>query len=218
MLKFLRQKTSLLTTLVLLTLAGQLNAHPHVWIDLRTKPVINDRGELLGLEQAWRFDPFYSLVLIEELEKGGAAEELEERYDQLAWEIVKNLNSVNFFTQGKAELMASQWAEVTESTLLKVGARIELRFFLPLVEPLLVKEATFSYQVYDPSYYIEMLHAKEGGLDRTGLKPTCELSLEVATPSPDLIQQALALDKTQVADDPQLGKYFAERVNLDCLE
>lgn len=208
----------LLVALTLLAITTQVNAHPHVWIDLRIKPVMNEQGELLGLEQAWRFDPFYSLVLIEELEKGGSATKLDERYDQLAWEIVKNLNQVSFFTQGRALQTPSQWDQVTESTLLKVGQRLELRFYLPLAKPLSLKTSTFSYQIYDPSYYIEMLHATELGLDKTALNPACQLQLEAASPSSSLIEQALALDKTATAEDPELGKYFAERVTLDCLE
>jgi len=211
-------KFFLLITFSFLVIATPAEAHPHVWIDLRIKPVMNEQGALLGLEQAWRFDPFYSLVLIEELEKGGATAELEERYDQLTWEIVKNLNRVNFFTQGQTLLSPSKWAEVTEATLLKVGRRLELRFYLPLAQPQMLGDTRFSYQIYDPTYYIEMLHATESGLDKTALKEGCQLHLESPSPSPDLIEKAMVLDKTEVADDPELGKHFAERVTLECIE
>lgn len=214
--RYLRRIGDLLVAWVLLMMATQVGAHPHVWIDLRIKPVMNVQGELLGLEQAWRFDPFYSLVLLEELEKGGVAAELEERYDQLAWEIVKNLNNVSFFTQGRVLQTPSQWNQVTEATLLRRGQRLELRFYLPLANPLLLSSAAFSYQIYDPTYYIEMLHAAESGLDKTGLTAACQLELEVASPSSYLIEQALALDKTETAEDPELGKHFAEKVTLDC--
>lgn len=214
--RYQKLKGVLLIALALLMSATQASAHPHVWIDLRIKPLMNDQGELLGLEQAWRFDPFYSLVLIEELEKGGVAAELEERYDQLAWEIVKNLNNVSFFTQGRALQTPSQWNQVTEATLLRRGQRLELRFYLPLAKPLPLNGTAFSYQVYDPTYYIEMLHATESGLDKTGLTAACRLELEVASPSSYLIEQALALDKTETAEDPELGKHFAEKVTLDC--
>ena len=96
----MRRYLKLNVFIILLVTAKLASAHPHVWIDLRIKPLMNEQGNLLGLEQAWRFDPFYSLVLIEELDKGGPKVELEERYDQLSIEIVNNLNGVNFFTQG----------------------------------------------------------------------------------------------------------------------
>jgi len=214
--RYQKLKGALLVTLVLLVTVAKANAHPHVWIDLRTKPLMTEQGDLLGLEQAWRFDPFYSLVLIEELEKGGDATELEERYDQLAWEMVKNLNSVNFFTQGKVGLTASEWNSVTEATLMKIGQRLELRFRLPLAKSLPLNDTSFSYQIYDPSYYIEMLHATDSGLNTSALNAACQLQLKSASPSSELIQKALALDKTEVSEDPQLGMYFAEKVTLNC--
>lgn len=216
--RYKKQLGVFLVTWVLFIIATQVSAHPHVWIDLRIKPVMNEQGELLGLEQAWRFDPFYSLVLIEELDKGGPEAELEERYDQLALEIVNNLNGVSFFTYGSTTKAASQWKPVTQSTLLRRGQRIELRFYLPLQTPLTFAELPFSYQVYDPTYYIEMLHALEVGLDKSALNTACQLSLETPNPSADLIQKALVLDKEDTPDDLQLGKYFAEQVTLSCLK
>ncbi len=209
--------TLLLFTLLPLVTSSSVYAHPHVWIDLRIKPVINTQGELLGLQQAWRFDPFYSLVLIEELERGGPKNELEARYDQLAVEIVNNLSHANFFTQGQSKNIQLNWKPVTDYTLLRIGQRIELKFLLPLQQPLLLTAAPFNYQIYDPTYYIEMLHALEMGINKTGLPNHCKITLESPQPSADLIEQALSLDKTDTAEDPQLGLYFAERVTLECL-
>ena len=213
-----------LAILVLLATISSANAHPHVWVDLRVKPLMNAQGELLGLQQAWRFDPFYSLVLIEELERGGPKAELEERYDQLATEIVNNLNGVHFFTQGQVnqaiksnQTTKANWGKVTDYTLLRIGQRIEIKFFLPLNQPLLLTAAPFNYQIYDPTYYIEMLHALEAGLDSTALSQGCAAQLTAPKPSADLIEKALSLDKTETAEDPQLGLYFAERVTLECL-
>ncbi len=213
----MRRYLKLNVFIILLVTAKLASAHPHVWIDLRIKPLMNEQGNLLGLEQAWRFDPFYSLVLIEELDKGGPKVELEERYDQLSIEIVNNLNGVNFFTQGHILKEVIQWEKVTDFTLIKVGQQLELRFYLPLLNPLKIKELPFTYRIYDPTYYIEMLHATEEGTDSSALNLGCKIKLETPKPSFDLIQKALALDKDATSNNSQLGRNFSEKVTLDCL-
>lgn len=196
--------------------SSQLLAHPHVWIDLKVTPKLNDQGQVVALQQAWRFDPFYSLLLIEELEKGGPAEELEERIDQLALEVVRNLKNFDFFTRLRMNGQRQQFAEVEEYNLMQVGRRMEFSFILPLSQPLDLKANRLRYQVYDPSYYIEILHASSEGPSKEGLPEGCKVTVEAPNPSSDLIEKALALDEDEVPEDPQLGEHFTETVYVEC--
>lgn len=206
-----------LTLVLCLALMGQLQAHPHVWIDLRVNPKFDAEGQLIALQQSWRFDPFYSLLLIEELEKGGPAEELEERIDQLALEVVRNLENFDFFTRLRVEGRRQRFAEVQEFNLMQIGRRIEFSFVLPLAEPVQLEQVSMQYQVYDPSYYIEILHATDQEPAPEWLPAACQFQVEAPNPSSDLIEKALALDEDEVPEDPLLGEYFAETVYLKCL-
>ena len=50
-------------------------AHPHVWIDMKTKLLFNENGYIQALEIYWLFDPIYSAFLtltVEHIEKKGA--------------------------------------------------------------------------------------------------------------------------------------------------
>lgn len=214
-----RTRLRLLNTLllpILLLVALPVAAHPHVWIDLRITPVLTAEGHLAALQQSWRFDPFYSLILIEELERGGPPNELEQRFDQLAREVVNNLARVDFFTHIQHGQQTIKSGPVTDYTLLQTGQRIEFSFELPLQQPILLRDTQLSYRIYDPGYYIEILHASEQGINTTGLPPGCQAHLEAPDPSGELIEQALSLDVTDTAGDPQLGLYFSERLLLDC--
>lgn len=209
----------LLRTLVLAILLGlswTLSAHPHVWIDLRVKPLVNEQGELIALQQAWRFDPFYSLILIEELEKGGPAEELEERMDQLAVEVVRNLQNFDFFTRVSVEGRRHSLEPVKSFNLMQAGRRIEFNFVLPLADPVDLTHQQFSYQVFDPSYYIEILHARGLAPDADELGANCQVKLVAPNPSQDLIEKALALDESDTPEDPMLGEHFTETVYIKC--
>jgi ABC-type uncharacterized transport system substrate-binding protein len=202
--------------LVLLLLTGSIQAHPHVWIDLRVSPQVNEQGQITALRQAWRFDPFYSLVLIEELEKGGPEEEKDQRMDQLALEVVQNLENFDFFTRVTAAGQHQAFESVIEYNLMQVGRRIEFSFVLPLKKPVALQGERLQYQVYDPSYYIEILHSSGRELDTQQLPATCKVDIQEPSPPGDLVEKALALDKDEVPEDPRLGEYFAETVNLDC--
>lgn len=201
--------------IILILFTGLLQAHPHVWVDLRVRPLMNEQQQLIALQQSWRFDPFYSLILIEELERGGPAAELEQRYDQLALEVVTNLARFDFFSRVSSQGVRQGFAEVTDYNLMRVGQRVEFSFVLPLKTPL-DSRTTLNYQIYDPSYYIEMLHTPEIGLDRTRLPEICQVEIQAPNPSSDLIEKALALDADQTPDDPELGVHFAERVLIRC--
>jgi ABC-type uncharacterized transport system substrate-binding protein len=202
--------------LIVLLAPASLLAHPHVWVELRVRPLLNEQGQFTGLQQAWRFDPFYSLILIEELQRGGPASELDKRYDELASEVVANLQRFDFFSRLHHSAQRLAVGTVTHYNLMRIGQRIEFSFELPLQQPVRLQGAVVSYQVYDPSYFIEILHEPNGGINRDGLSEHCRVRLEAPNPTSEQIEQALALDVNDTPDDPQLGQYFAERVVLDC--
>ncbi len=183
---------------------------------MRVAPLVNNEGELVALRQAWRFDPFYSLLLIEELEAGGSEAEFQQRLDDLIQDIVTNLRQFSFYTQVQLEGRSLDFAQVKDYNLMEIHQRIEFSFILPLAEPVALQGQELNYQIYDPSYYIEMLHRQEEGIDTSQLPESCELDLHQAQPSDEVLEEALALDKDETPEDPQLGRYFAETVTLNC--
>lgn len=198
--------------------AGLATAHPHVWIDLQVMPQVNAQGQLTGFYQRWRFDPFYSLVIIEEIDRGGPAAEKDQRFDAMASLITANLQQYRFFTRIQQQGVYQVFRPVEEAYLRQQGNRVEYGFELHLQTPLSLQQ-TVEYQVYDPSYYIDIQHHQEQGINRQQLPAACQIDRIAPTPDIELIQQALALDDNEVpAEDSQLGQFFAERVRLLCPE
>ncbi len=56
----------LVAWLVYLVTISLSEAHPHIWVDLRSKLILGAESHVLGIHQEWLFDEFYSAVLIEE--------------------------------------------------------------------------------------------------------------------------------------------------------
>ncbi|KAA0009808.1 DUF1007 family protein [Billgrantia pellis] len=197
---------------------GALQAHPHAWIDFSVRLVVDEQGRLEALHQAWRMDPFYSLILLEELAQAEGG--LEAGLDQLGAEILANLEPQGYFTEARLDDQALILGEVSEYTVMERGGRVEFVFLLPLDTPRSLRERTLEYRVFDPSYYLEMVHEAEGEMPRDdALRVSgdlaCRTRIEPANPDPERIMAASMLDVTDEAE-PGLGRHFAETGVVTC--
>ena len=194
-------------------------AHPHGWIDMSVRVITNDDGAVTGLHQTWRMDPFYSLVVMEELQQVPGTS-LEQGLDQLGSEIRNNLTPQHYFTEVRIGDKPQTFGEVTEYTALERDGRLTFMFILPLTSPQPLSGQVLEYQVFDPTYYIEMVHEEEGdepspqALILNG-EAECALSVLPADPDPELVMQAALLD-TDEEGEPGLGRHFAETGRVDC--
>ncbi|MDQ7730849.1 DUF1007 family protein [Halomonas sp. SpR8] len=194
-------------------------AHPHGWIDLSVRVITDDQDRVSGLHQTWRMDPFYSLVVFEELQQVEGAS-LEQGLDQLGTEIRDNLATQHYLTEVRINGEPQALGEVSEYTAMARDGRLTFMFILPLATPQPLTGALLTYQVFDPTYYIEVVHEEEGGQPRDDAlilhgEPACELAIFPADPDPERVMQAALLDKDE-SGEPGLGRYFAETGQVDC--
>ncbi len=110
--------------------SGEVWAHPHGWIDLSMRVITNEAGEATGVHQTWRMDPFYSLVVFEELQQVPGAS-LEEGLDQLGSDIRNNLVPQHYFTELRINRQRQAFGEVTEYTAMERDGRLTFMFILP---------------------------------------------------------------------------------------
>ncbi|WP_249260673.1 DUF1007 family protein [Halomonas caseinilytica] len=204
--------------LFLLPLTGM--AHPHVWADISVKVVLDDQGRVEALRQRWRLDPFYSLMLIEELKGAEGDAPMEARLDQLGSEIRNNLAPKGYFTEIRHDGEPVAVDEVQEYTTMARNDRVEFLFKLPLAHPLPLGESALRYRIYDPSYYIEMVH--EINDDQTPRDDAlvvvggdCTTRIIAADPDPEQVAMAARLDRTDEAPEG-LGRFFAETGEIRC--
>lgn len=208
-------------SLVSLVLPGIASAHPHGWIDLRMRVVFDDQGRAAALHQAWRMDPFYSLVVLEELGAVDDGSSMEQRIDQLGDEIRANLEGQGFFTELTHAGERVTLGEVTDYTTLLVGERVEFGFVLPLAKPLALDGEALRYRIFDPTYYIEVVHTAEGdapspqALTLSGAPETCRSAIVPADPDPAKVMQAAMLDADESGEEG-LGRFFAETGEVTC--
>jgi ABC-type uncharacterized transport system substrate-binding protein len=72
------------------------------------------------------------------------------------------------------------------------------------------------YSIFDPTYYVEILHAEIKDVIRLIDAPeSCKHSLIKPDPNPEMVALAAGLDRNQSAGDT-LGAIFADKVLIEC--
>lgn len=191
-------------------------AHPHAWIDVKVKVLFDDKHRLYALEETWFFDPLYTAFSLDGLKRGPDGAPDPKAIDALMHENMKNIKVYHYLTeveQGDAKATFSGVRDVRGSLHDK---RLLLTFTLLLDTPVDAAKGPIDYAVFDPTYYIEMLHVEGGhAIELSGAAPGCSYRLIPPNPNPDAVGLAASLDRTQSSGDG-LGKFFAERVTIRC--
>lgn len=206
-------KSLVLASFILLG-AVPAGAHPHAWIDLQSKVLLDEDGKVRALQQDWYFDDYYTVAIADEVDVGDQVPE--EVWTEVAERNLSNLAEYDYFTDVKADGVALELGEVERYEGGLRDGRMWMRFEVPILEPVDPTSKDVTFAVYDPTYYIEIVYLEddvitfdgEGGDRCTG---------EIVQPNPTMEQVSLAsaLDKDESAGDG-LGELFAETVVLRC--
>ncbi len=188
------------------------SAHPHGWIDIQTRLLFDDAGRVTGIEQAWLFDELYSAFILEEFALDGVP--VEEGLEELGQADIAALAEFDYFTNLKQDGRKVALASVETFANGLAADRIWMRFEVPLVAPLDVDAGEVRYAVYDPTYFIEIMHRGEPPVLLEG-RPACGFEVIAPDPPSEMVWLAAALDRGESGGDG-LGAYFAEWVVVTC--
>jgi ABC-type uncharacterized transport system substrate-binding protein len=202
--------------LLLLAVLAPLPAagHPHAWIDLRSRVVLDERGQISALELYWLFDEWYTIYIANEFveSNAGSAEFLTE----LGRQNLSNLAEYDYFTEISLDDQPVPLGTVTSFDTGLQNERLWMRFQVPLARPIDPKAGQVAFRVYDPTYYIEVLHMEGEPVTFSGNGAVaCVGRIVQPNPSFEAVTLAAALDRTETAGEG-LGRMFAETVVIDC--
>ncbi|GAA6156986.1 DUF1007 family protein [Pyruvatibacter sp. HU-CL02332] len=196
--------------------APSATAHPHVWIDMTVSSVFGDEGKLTGFTHVWAFDEFYTVFQLEGFELSSGDKPSQEQLDKYAVEMTDSIAQFGYLMRiegrdGRLDVDAGN-----QSARVRPDQRLELTFTVDLKQPVDATDWPVRYSVYDPDYYIEMLHEKGTGVLMTGNPPaTCTMDVDRPSPTFEMISLAASLDRMDQGPDT-LGAAFAENVTIDC--
>ena len=215
-LRFRIKLLRLLVAIFLITLTVRpASAHPHAWIDVSVQVLFDLAGNVTGLREYWLLDEFYTAFALESYSTAGAPPDQGD-IEKLMHQNMKNLSEHTYFTKVFYEKKEIKLGQVTEMSSTLRGSRLAMEFTVSFAEAINLDGKILSYQIYDPTYYIEVLHAQtDDAINLIEAPVGCHYRLIALKPTLEAIARAASLDRTQSGGDG-LGAFFSERVEVTC--
>lgn len=190
-------------------------SHPHVWIDLDIVLLADDSDHVKGIQQTWILDPTYSQYLYDDALEHFAGDTPEEQLAKLAAEILENLGEYHWYTEFYADGQRIYGTPADSGGITFDGRNLKIHFEFELATRIDPRQQHIRYKIFDPTYFIEVLHLTEQPPRLTLSSGACELRIRQPRPDPAIVMQAMLLDFDQTGD-PDLGRHFAEEVSVRC--
>ena len=191
-------------------------AHPHAWIDYRTHVVLSDDNKITAIKEHWVFDEYYTEFALHDFDQNKSGKLDHDTLMALAHENLNNLKDFAYFTAVEEDGRKKAMASLGDIDSYLVNGHIALDFTVRLKEPADPVHKKVDYRIYDPTYYVSMLHDKKDAITLDGVKASaCTHELTMPKPDVAMIDAAAALDKKAVAPD-ELGSFFAQKVTITC--
>jgi ABC-type uncharacterized transport system substrate-binding protein len=191
-------------------------AHPHVWVAVRSEVVFTADGKVKGLRHSWVFDEMYSAFALQGLGKDGKPPSREE-LAPLAKTNAESLAEFDYFTFAKYDNKKAAfgppedvWLEADDKKI------VTMHFVLPLETPLPAHKP-FSFQVYDPTYFVSFDFEKQNPITLAHAPSGCSTSL--VEPKPLLAADTRKLSEaffSNMSPGADFGIKLAARAILAC--
>lgn len=213
---FRRMIFRLTAALLAASAAAPAMAHPHVWVAARATVLFDAEGRIIGIRNVWTFDEMYSAFATQGLGKDGKPPTREE-LQPLAKTNIESLTEFDYFTFAReaGKKLAFQepsdyWLDADEKKI------VSLQFTLLLKQPIPAKKV-FSFQVYDPTYFVAFGFEKKDPVALKDAPAGCSAS--VMEPAPLLAaesQRLSAAASENFSPGADLSSRLAPRAVVAC--
>lgn len=207
---------------ILLSLPLFSISHPHAFIYMQAKPLIN-KNTLLGFSMEWTLDELSSAAILYDIRQiANDAKALRKLVDETMGNIVNEHYFSHLFDKAGNRV---KYSAQPKNYGIKSGGRMVTYYFdFMLAHPRLLENETLTLSTYDPTYYVSMCYGfnfqdcsnGEKMVDFSTLPANCKG--EVINPQVDekIIEYASSLDQSQRNEDDSLGAIFAQQVKFIC--
>jgi ABC-type uncharacterized transport system substrate-binding protein len=198
-----------------LTFAVAANAHPHVWVTLKSDLVLAPDGKVAAVRHAWTFDEMFSVFAAQGLDKDGDGTLSREELAELAEVNVTSLEEYNYFSVaksgGKDVVFAKPvdyWLDAGKDNVLT------LHFTLPLKAA--AASTDFTIEVFDPTFFVDLSFPEDAKVELVGGPAGCKADAfrprGMETASTKLSESFF----NSLTAASKYGSQFANRIVLRC--
>ncbi|WP_273391728.1 zinc transporter binding subunit ZevA [Actinobacillus porcinus] len=192
----------------------QVIAHPHAFIDLKTKLLVENE-QLVGFSTQWTLDEASSAELLYELKFS-----TEENKHKLTEEMFKNIIAEHYFSYlyDKPDNKIKFKNVPVNYGLKASGTHLQYYFDVLLAKPVELKKNELTLATYDKTYFVAMLYPlkDKSAVDFSQLPEHCRGELVEPRVDAQLQQYAFSLEQNQRDEDDTLGQQFAQQLKIVC--
>lgn len=207
-----------LAVLAAVATAAAAQAHPHVWVTIKSEIVYAPDGTVTGVRHAWTFDDMFSAFAVQGLELKSKAAPTREELAPLAKVNVESLKEFDYFTYAKADGRKLQFGDPAAGAywLTYDDARLTLHFTLQVKQP--AKAKALDLEVYDPSYFVDFTFVENSPVALAGAPAGCTFNA-VKPQDENAAAQAkrlAELPRDAPNDGTNYGMLFANKIVVKC--
>jgi ABC-type uncharacterized transport system substrate-binding protein len=197
-----------------LAFSGGAQAHPHVWITVKSDVLFSPDGKVTALRYVWTFDDMYSAFATQGLDKNNDGQYSREELTELAEVNVTSLEEFNYFTVAKIGPDTLGFGKPKDYWLEMNKDILSLHFTLPLAQPAAQKD--FTVAIFDSSFFVDLSFPEGAKVELIGAPATC--TAEAIRPQ-GADTAASKLSESffdNLSASAQFGSQFASRIVLRC--
>ena len=154
--------------------AGEAQAHPHVFVTIKSEVVYGTDGAATGLRHAWTFDDMFSTFATQGLASKEKGKFTREELAPLAEVNVSSLKDFDYFTVARADGKKADLNAPVDYYLEFTDGLLTLHFTLPLAAP--AKAKSLDFEVADPTYFVDFSFAEKEPVRLTGAPEACKIA------------------------------------------
>jgi ABC-type uncharacterized transport system substrate-binding protein len=197
-----------------LFIAAEAQAHPHVWVTMKSELVYGADGSTTGVRHAWTFDDMFSTFATQGLTAKEKGKFTREELAPLAEVNVSSLKDFEYFTKVRLNGKNAEINAPVDYYLEFTNGLLTLHFTLPLKTP--AKAQSVDVEMYDSLYFIDFSFAEKDPVRLVGAPAECKLAIARPGEGGGAASKQGEAFFNNLAPGSNFGAQFSNKIAVKC--